>query len=78
MFISKFGFLSTKYYMDVELVITLLECMFDCVFSATVEQRQRERQQKMESVSERKAVQLLMEDIVLDVSGIFYIRLHLQ
>lgn len=51
--------------------------MFDCVFSATVEQRQRERQQKMESVSERKAVQLLMEDIVLDVSGIFCIRLQL-
>ncbi|XP_022340987.2 uncharacterized protein LOC111135323 isoform X3 [Crassostrea virginica] len=38
-------------------------------YFATVEQRQRERQQKMESVSERKAVQLLMEDIVLDVTG---------
>lgn len=38
-------------------------------YYATIEQRKRVRQQTLESMSERKAVQLLMEDIILDVTG---------
>ncbi|XP_062567851.1 uncharacterized protein LOC134230091 isoform X2 [Saccostrea cucullata] len=38
-------------------------------YFATIEQRKRERQQKLQSVAERKAVQLVMENIVLDVTG---------
>ncbi|XP_048746898.2 uncharacterized protein LOC125659312 isoform X2 [Ostrea edulis] len=38
-------------------------------YFATIEQRQRERQQRRETVSERKAVQLVMENIILDVTG---------
>lgn len=38
-------------------------------YYATIEQKKRVRQQTLESMSERKAVQLLMEDIILDVTG---------